>query len=479
MSGSARQPASTRRRGSSGAADGSATRRASNQQERLLHAMIELAAEDGYHRVSVARVSSHAGVSSATFYEQFSSKEDCMLAAYRRAGERVFGEMRAAARVGDGALGGGERLAVIRAALASLLGAVATDPQAARVVFVEGIAGGPQLRELSRRSLDRVEQRTEAFLDEWPEDGSALDIPPTALVGAVRNIVSRRLRIHAEDLLPGLIDDLLAWIGCYERGGRKRRWSTGPGALLRLPQDNGANAPVVTTSIAPAPPRLPRGRHGLPAGAVMRSHRTRIVAATAEVTMAKGYANTTVADIVASAGVARDVFYEHFADKEHAFLEAQQHPTQYIIDRCAEAYFKAASWPERVWDYLLALISMIVENPAISHLRLVECYAAGPAAIRRAEEITRSFAIFLEEGYRLDAASRELPRLASEAITGAIYEIVQRHVARGNVAALPARLPQLAYIVLAPFTGATEAIEHVRELSGSRPLETHALEANA
>jgi AcrR family transcriptional regulator len=441
--------------------------------------MIELAAEDGYHRVSVARVSSHAGVSSATFYEQFSSKENCMLAAYRKAGERIFGPMRAAARIADGALGAGDRLDVIRDSLASLLGAVANDPQAARVVFVEGIAGGAQLREMSRRSLDLVELRTEVFLDEWPEDGSALDIPPTALVGAVRNIVSRRLRIHAGDLLPELIDDLLAWISCYERGGSKRRWSTGPGALLRLPPTGDGEAPpaIVPRAIAPAPPRLPRGRHGLPAGAVMRSHRTRIIAATAEVTMAKGYASTTVADIVASAGVARDVFYEHFTDKEHAFLEAQQHPTQYIIDRCAEAYFKNASWPERVWDYLQALVSMIVENPAISHLRLVECYAAGPAAIRRAEEITRSFAIFLEEGYRLDAASRELPRLSSEAITGAIYEIVQRHVARGNTSALPARLPQLAYIVLAPFIGATEAIEHVRELSGEYP-RTAAIEAH-
>ena len=57
--------------------------------------------------------------------------------------------------------------------------------------------------------------------------------------------------------------------------------------------------------------------------------------------MAKGYANATVADIVARAGVARDVFYEHFTDKEHAFLEAQQHPVQHIVDTCASAYFSA------------------------------------------------------------------------------------------------------------------------------------------
>jgi AcrR family transcriptional regulator len=446
--------------------------------------MIELAAEVGYHRVSVARISAQAGVSSATFYERFSSKDDCMLAAYQNAGERIFGPMRTAARVHE-AESGRERLSVIRDSLAALLGSVQGDPRAARVVFVEGLAGGPLLREQSKLALERVEQRTEAFLDEWPEDGSALDLPPTALVGAVRNIVSRRLRIHAEDLLPGLIDDLLAWISCYERTGGKRRWSTGPGALWDLPQ-----APLAGGSESPRTsiqaPRLPRGRHGLPTGAVMRSHRTRIIGATAEVTMAKGYANTTVADIVAAAGVARDVFYEHFADKEHAFLEAQQHPTQYIVDTCAEAYFKATSWPDRVWDYLDTLIRLITENPAISHLRLVECYAAGPAAIRRAEEITRSFAIFLEEGYRQAPAQQALPRLCSEAITGAIYEIIQRHVARGEASALPPRLPQLAYIVLAPFTGATQAIELVSEIVAQRsgpvpaePVRTESQRAKA
>jgi hypothetical protein len=88
-----------------------------------------------------------------------------------------------------------------------------------------------------------------------------------------------------------------------------------------------------------------------------------------------------------------------------------------------------------------ALAGLIVENPAISHLRLVECYAAGPKAIRRAEEITRSFTIFLEEGYRYRAQAASLPRLCSEAVTGAIFEIVQRDIADGQLAQLAAPAP--------------------------------------
>lgn len=183
--------------------------------------------------------------------------------------------------------------------------------------------------------------------------------------------------------------------------------------------------------------------------------------------MSKGYANATVADIVAAAGVSRDVFYEHFTDKQNAFIETQQFATQYVLDTCAAAYFSQADWPMRVWSALRTLLNLIAEHPAIAHLRIVECYAAGAAAIRSTEEVIRSAAIFLEEGFSYRREARELPRLSTQAITGAILEVIHRHVARGDAAELPRHLPQLTYIALAPFTGAEEAIRLVTEASAT------------
>jgi hypothetical protein len=158
-------------------------------------------------------------------------------------------------------------------------------------------------------------------------------------------------------------------------------------------------------------------------------------------------------------------------------VEAQQHPTQYILDACAAAYLSADEWPERVWRGLRVLIALIAKNPAISHLRLVECYAAGDAAIQRAEEITRSFTSFLEEGYGYRKRARGLPRVCSEAIAGAIFEVIRPHVELGEGAELPRHLPQLAYIAIAPFTGAEEAIGVVEKLSVGElpwPPQVHA-----
>jgi len=429
------------------------------QRQRLVDAILELSAQVGYQAVSIAQVSAHAGVSSATFYEQFEDKEDCLLAAYLTAAERVLGQMPPVA------VGEGDWSEAAHAALDRLLSALQSDPDSGRVLFVEGLAGGERIREESKRVMGEFERRVQGFLDSTPKDGDTLDIPATAVMGALRNIVSRHLRTHAEDRLPSLVEDGLAWVESYAVPAAGARWSTGPHALLAVApaQELGARARV--------PGRLPRGRHRLPPGVVARSQRERIIYGTAEVMMAKGYANATVADIVARAGISRDVFYEHFTDKQHAFLEAQQHPTQYILDTCAAAYFSAEDWPERMWNHLGTLLGLIAANPVISHLRLVECYAAGPAAIRRAEEITRSFTFFLEEGYAYRPQAQELPRLCSEAIACAIFEVVQRHVASGDAAELPRKLPQIVYIAIAPFMGPEEAIRLVEKLS-ARQLST-------
>jgi AcrR family transcriptional regulator len=453
----ARKPATARRRRLPTAEDSApASAPKQTQRERLVDAMIALAAASGYQSVSVAQVSSRAGVSSATFYQQFDDKEDCFLAAYQAARKRVFEGLRPV--LADG--GGWSDAA--RFTLDGLFERVQIDPDAGRVLFVEALAGGMRIRKERERLLRWYERRLQDFLDGPSGDGEILDIPVTALEGAARSIVARHLRTHSEERLPLLVEDMLTWIGCYAMPAGAARWSTGPDALLAREQ-----ARARRPSSGRGRTRLPRGRHGLPPGVVARSQRTRIILGTAEVMMASGYAQATVTDIVAAAGIARDVFYRHFADKQSAFLAAQQYASQHLVDTCATAYFSAREWPERVWRALRTLIGLIAENPAISHLRLIECHAAGAEAIRSTDETLRAATIFLEEGYSYCPQAQELPRLCSQAIMGAVFEIVNRHVAGGKTADLPRQLPQLTYIALAPFTGREQAIRLVRELSAN------------
>jgi AcrR family transcriptional regulator len=426
-----------------------------SQRDRLVGAMIELSAHSGYEATSIAQLSARARVSSETFYEQFASKEDCLVAAYQMAAERLLASPILSA--------GGDTWA--QAALTAMVGffeALERDPAAGRLLMLESRAAGPRLAEARNRALVEVEARVEGFLD-LQSAGAVPDVPVVALVGAVRAIAARALREHTTDGLASLAVDLVAWIESYgvpaaeDRLASKLTFSDSP-RRRPLPLPGGLGDERL---------RIPRGRHRLPAAVVRRSQRLRLLYATADVTMKQGYRTTTVADLVAAAGVSREVFYEHFTDRQQAFLEALEFPTQPILHACAAAYFSGEDWPERVWRALDTLISLIVSNPAIAHLRLVECYAAGPTAIRRAEDNTRTFAVFLEEGFATRARTVERRELWAEAITGAIFEIIHRDVREGDFAALERRLPQLVYVAIAPFTGPAAAIRFVEHMGGS------------
>jgi AcrR family transcriptional regulator len=61
-----------------------------SQSERLLEAIVDVVAEKGYAATRVADIVARAGVSRATFYQQFRDKDDCFLAAYMAGSRRLF-----------------------------------------------------------------------------------------------------------------------------------------------------------------------------------------------------------------------------------------------------------------------------------------------------------------------------------------------------------------------------------------------------
>lgn len=429
-----------------------------SQRERLLAAMIALTGRSGYQAVTIGELSTRAGVSRATFYEQFGDKEACMLAAYAAAFERLRERMLPPAP--DRKRTPAQWREELTGMLAGLLGAVAENPDAARVLFLESLSAGATVRAERELVINDLGERAAALLDSAPAALGVVDVPAIAVVGALRSVVSRQLRAHGEDELPALAPALAAWIASYARPRRRGRWS-------ETVRATGATQAKRAAPARREPVRIPRGRHRLPAGVVARSHRERIVHATAEAMLCRGYVESTVTDIVAEAAISREVFYEHFENKHEAFLEAQRHGTQEILDAFAAAYFTGGSWPERVYRGLSTLTAIVAAQPALAHLRLVECYPAGPEAVRATEELARSFAVFLEEGHAR-GSQQDPERVSSRAITGALLAIVQRHVLRGESEALPAAVPQLTYIAVAPFVGAEEAAAEVQRLAAGK-----------
>jgi AcrR family transcriptional regulator len=431
-----------------------------SQRARLLEAMTHVAAREGYAHMSVAHITSRAGVSRQTFYECFADKEDCFLAAYLQASSEILGKLQQS-------IGSADWWAAPPTALRVLLEEMESHPERAWLFFIEGMAGGSRVRHHRNEVLAAFERTTEEFLDRAPADGLTLDIPPIALIGAVRSIASSYLSSNAADRLPALVEDIVTWIRSYAAAATRRRWSTGSSAVLSEASFPGSGEALEPVFRRPDP--LPRGRHRLPASVVARNHRERILHATAEVATAKGYVEMTVGDIVADAGIARDVFYDHFRDKQRAFLATQRHGLKDVFAECARAFFKGDIWPERIYNGLRTLTMLIAKEPELAHLRMVEPYAAGTDAIEGMQGMVESFAVFLEEGYGYSPVAQGLPHLCSDAISGAVFEIIRREVAANNASGVPRHLPQLAYTAIAPFAGPEEAATLVEGLIASRP----------
>ena len=156
--------------------------------------------------------------------------------------------------------------------------------------------------------------------------------------------------------------------------------------------------------------------------------RVRLMIGMAEAVAEKGYAATTIADVVRHASVSRRTFYEHFEDKEACFLAAYEGAAALILDIVARAAGREGPWEERLMGGLSAYLDAMVEEPALTRVFLVEILGAGPRALERRREVHERFASL--QRAMVEALRADHPELAqlsppmSIALVAAINELV-------------------------------------------------------
>jgi AcrR family transcriptional regulator len=158
---------------------------AASQRTRLLEAVGRAVAEKGYAGATIDDIVRGAGVSKKTFYDHFSDKLDCFLAAYEAASDELLARLREAQSAPGGWL---ERT---RAGIRAYLRWLAAEPALARVFLIEVAAAGPVAAERRERIRDRYAE----LLRELQADNPELpDEVFHALVAAVDEVVVRHIR---------------------------------------------------------------------------------------------------------------------------------------------------------------------------------------------------------------------------------------------------------------------------------------------
>lgn len=396
-----------------------------HQRARLIAATIELAAERGYRRTTVEDIAGLAGVSKASFYEQFSGKPECFLAS----SDAV---LRAAARAvltGESTAGGGrERL---RAGLASLADLIVEQPKGAKLVLLEGPAAPPQIRNHIRRRFGLLEALVRDRLEATPSGG---DLPRALTTGIVRGIAhhaTRCVRADSPEKFRDLVDPLLDWGLSFD--------------AERVLTSFGTLAPPPVGSCLEIDDSLPSADVDT---------RDLLMAAAIRLAARDGFDALTPARIRRAAGVPRRDFDACFEDATSCFLAAAEEQIQAVVPTNPDPAAQELPWTVTVCRLLDRVTAALADYPTLAKVIFVESANAAPRSFPWRERVIATWA---ERIYEPAPRRTRPPPVVAEATVAAIWGFIADLVAAGKLSALPATRTRLACFALTPVLGASRA----------------------
>ena len=177
--------------------------------------------------------------------------------------------------------------------------------------------------------------------------------------------------------------------------------------------------------------------------------RERMLLAMTQAVAEKGYAATTVADVVRIAGVSRRTYYEQFGDKQDCFLEAYRAGAGLVMAELIEALrdFPDEDWRARVGFGMQTFTEVLAREPAFARVFFVDVLGAGPEAVAERRQAFDLFAngwrLLADRAERQDPAIRHTPELVLHALVGAIAEVVLRQILSDGAETLPELAPAL------------------------------------
>jgi AcrR family transcriptional regulator len=424
------------------------------QSVALALGMIDAVGASGYGKTTVADVIERAGLSRKTFYQHFSNKQECFLTTYDQISARAIRRVEQAYQDADGWPGR------VEAAIRALFEAAIENPGAVRLVLIEINALGPVGIERRERSIVHYERFLDDALKLAPGRGDFSETVSRAVIGGLNRVLYRRVLRGERAKLLALVPDLVTWFTSY--------YPT-PAAMLAhpAPPANPRHRRVLEGGRAPgtlAPHASANGRRGLPGGEynvsrsyVVHSQRERILDAVANLTAAHGYTELKVEDIAEHAAVSLNAFYEHFADKEDAFLVTYEVGHAKALASAERAYARAGEWQLGVRAGLAALFDFLAQEPSFAHLALVDALVATTRTAERSNMGVDALAKMLVPGVEEAPGQNAASPATIEAIAGGIFDLCLHYAVEGRIGELPALVPSATYIALAPFLGSEEA----------------------
>jgi AcrR family transcriptional regulator/DNA-binding transcriptional ArsR family regulator len=400
-----------------------------NQRERLFGAMVACVATKGYASTRVADLIDLSGVGRKSFYDHFADKQAC----FRATVEALVGRAMARAdAIEDADIPREEELRRLFDLFTQI---VVRQPAAARMFMLEAYAAGPEALRPVEDSTRVLERRLHRIFAEDPERAAIPKELIDALLDGWMEVCRHLLIAGREAELLELAPEIMDFVLSYRP----------PPQPLRLSQR------------PPAP--SPEAIEG-------HDHAERALRAFAVVVAERGYAATTVEEVVKRASMSPTTFYANFTGKEDALTAAIDGAGAQIGAVVLSAFRRSPDWPNGVRAAFGAFFNFLASRPALAHLLMSDVLAAGPKALGRRREALRPLSDILAAGR--DVAP-QVPEVGLDLIAGAINGLAYRQIRDHGPETLSSLAPLATFLTLAPFLGPQVACELAN--SDGRPRE--------
>lgn len=150
-----------------------------------------------------------------------------------------------------------------------------------------------------------------------------------------------------------------------------------------------------------------------------------------------GFAETTVAELVALAGVSKSTFYRHFDSKEECFLATFDAIIAEVTTRVAQVFGEPGDFRERLTKALTVFMEIAADQPAAASVAAVESLTLGKAGVAHRERGSRDFEVMVRQSFDHSPSDVEVSDMTVRAIVGGIRGVVYRSLRAGQAEQLP------------------------------------------
>lgn len=399
-----------------------------HQRARIHSAMVEVIAEQGYDATTVRRLARKAGVSTRTFYQHYSGKEQCFLRTQELIARRWI-ERIAASQKGDD---GGARKPFLLGARA-LLHAWLEWPEAARLMLVEAYSASSRTLMRSRHLFRGIAAKCRDSDGDNAETSRLISEGMIAgMVGVMGSRLFSKQPIDLEDELldwvasccPALSSEFLGFLGDRE-----------PQELEALLPVSSSNAELEDGALAPL------GDRALLLSAVSK------LAATGQT------GTLTPKRISEAAGVSQRKFYAIFPCLNECLIAAVESHADSAMSKIRQQCESSSGPVDEMSRKAALLCAQISQDPSLASICFGDMGIADTSRVCYQERVVAAISTL---------APDETSGIAVEASANAIWTILSRESAPHKTDRLDRAAPVLTYLLLAPAmrrSWATEVVD--------------------